>query len=53
MEVGQQKLQEVNQEGTQTKIAPQSNPVTNAYHPRVTIVETYPDELQPVNQAKK
>ena len=27
---GQNKLQEVNQEGTQMKIAPQSNPFTNA-----------------------
>ena len=28
-EVGQKKLQEVNQEGTQMKSAPQSNPFTN------------------------
>ena len=51
--VGQKKLQEMNQEGTQTKRTPQSNPVTNAEPLRVTIVEAYLYELQPVNQAKK
>ena len=51
-EVCQKKLQEVNQEGTQMKRAPQSKPITNAEHPRVPIVYAYPDELQPVNQVK-
>ena len=51
-EVGQKKLQEMNQEGTQMKITPPSNPVTNVNPLRVHIVEAYPDELQPVNQAK-
>ena len=49
----QKKLQELNQEGTQTKRSPQSKPITNEELLRVPIVETYPDELQPVNQAKK
>ena len=52
-EVGQKKLQEMNQEGTQMKRTPQSNPITNAEPLRVPIVEAYLDELQPVNQAKK
>ena len=52
-EVGQNKLQEVNQEGTQMKRAPQSNPITNAEPLRVPILQAYPDGLQPVNQAKK
>ena len=52
-EVDQKKLQEVNQEGTQMKWAPQSKPFGNAESLRVPIVEAYPDELQPVNQAKK
>ena len=52
-EVGQKKLQEVNQEGTQMKRAPQSNPFTNVEPLRVPIVEAYPDELQPLNQAKR
>ena len=51
-EVGQKKLQEVNQEWTQMKSAPQSKPFTNAKPMKVTILEVYPDELQPVNQAK-
>ena len=53
MEVGQNKLQDMNQEGTQTKRASQSKPITNAKTMRVHIVEAYPDELQPANQAKK
>ena len=48
-EVGQKKLQEVKQERTQMKIAPQSKPFTNAEPMKLTIVEAYPDELQPVN----
>ena len=34
------------------KSAPQSKPINNAEHLRVPIVETHPDEIQPVNQAK-
>ena len=52
-EVGQKKLQEVNQGGTQMKRTPKSNKVTNTEPLRVPIVGAYPDELQPVNQAKK
>ena len=52
-EVGQNKFQEVNQEVTQMKWAPQSNPITNAEPLRVPIVKAYSDELQPVNQSKK
>ena len=52
-EVGQKKLQSVNQEGTQMKMSPQSKPITNAEPMRLPIVEAYPYELQPVNQAKK
>ena len=52
-EVGQKKLQEVNQEGTQIKSALQSNPFTNLEPMKVIIVESYPCELQPVNQSKK
>ena len=51
-EVGQKKLREVNQEGTQMKSAPQLNQITNAEPFRVHIVEAYPDELQPVKQAE-
>ena len=51
-EVVQKKLQEVNQEGTQMKSAPQSNLFTNAESLRVSIVEAYPNELQPVHPAK-
>ena len=43
------KPQEINQEGTQMKRTPQSNPVTNAETLSVPIVGAYPDELQPVN----
>ena len=50
MDSGQKKPQEVNQEGTQMKSAPQSNPFTNAETMGVPILESYPDELQPVNQ---
>ena len=35
------------------KRTPKSNPVTTAEPLRVPIVGAYPDELQPVNQAKK
>ena len=52
-EVGRKKLQEMNQEGTQMKRTPQSNSFTNVEPLRVTILEAYLDELQPVNQAKK
>ena len=52
MEVGEKKLQEVNQEETQMKRAPQSKPFTNAEPLRLTIVEAYPDELQPVKEEK-
>ena len=38
-EVGQKKLQEVKQERTQMKIAPQSKPFTNAEPMKLTIVE--------------
>ena len=51
-EVGQKKLQEVNQEGNQMKSVPQSNPFTNAEPMRVNILEVYSDELQPLNPAK-
>ena len=51
-ELGQKKLQEMNQEGTQMKKTPQSNPVTNAEPLRVPIVGAYPYKLQPVNQEK-
>ena len=52
LKLGQKKLQEVKQEGTQMKRAMQSKPITNAEPLRVPILESYPDELQPVNQAK-
>ena len=52
-EVSHKKLQEVNQEGTQMKRAPQSKPIKNTEPLRVPILEAYPDEPQPVNQAKK
>ena len=52
-DVVQKKLHEVNQERTQTKSAPQSKPFTNAEPLRVTIVDTYPDKLQPLHPAKK
>ena len=42
----------MNQDGTQIKITSQSNPVTNAEPLSMHIVGAYPDELQPVNQAK-
>ena len=42
----------MNQEGTQMKSTPQSKPIANAKTLRVPIVEAYPDDLQPVNQAK-
>ena len=51
-EVGQQKPQEMNQEGNEKKNTPQSNPVTNSEPLRLTIVGEYPDEIQPVNEAK-
>ena len=51
-EVGQKKLQEVNQEGTQMKSALQSKKLNNVEPLTVPIVETYTDEIQPVNQAK-
>ena len=51
-EVGQSNLQGMNQEETQIKKTPKSNPFTNAEPLRVTIVGAYPDELQLVNQAK-
>ena len=40
-EVGKNKIQEVNQEGTQMKIAPQSKPFTNVEPLRLTILEAY------------
>ena len=33
-------------------MSPQSEPITNAEPMSVPIVYSYPDELQPVNQAK-
>ena len=42
----------MNHEGTQMKRAPQSKTTNNAKPLRVTIVEAYPDEIQPANQAK-
>ena len=51
-EVGQRKIQEMNQEGTKMKRTLESNPVTNAEPLRVHIVGAYPYELQPLNQAK-
>ena len=50
--VGQKKLQEMNQEGTQMKSTLQSNPVINAEPLRLPILGAYTDELQPVNQGK-
>ena len=41
-EVGQKKLQEMNQEGTQMKSTPRSNPVINEEPLRVHIVGAYP-----------
>ena len=52
-DVGQKKLQEVSQKGTQMKSAPQSNPFSISEPLRVPVVESHPDELQPVNPAKK
>ena len=52
MEVGQIKLQEVNQKRAHMKRSPQSNQITNSEPLRLTIAEVYPNELQPVNQAK-
>ena len=51
-ELGQKKLQELNQKGTQMKSAPKSKPFTNVEPLRVPIVEAYPDEPQPVNPSK-
>ena len=51
-EVGKNKLQEENLEGTQMKRAPQSKPITNSEPLRVPIIDSYPDELKPPNQAK-
>ena len=42
-EGGQKKSKEMNQEGTQIKRAPQSNPITNAEPLGVSIVYLYPD----------
>ena len=53
MEVGQKKTLYLNQEGTQMKITPQSKPFTNAELLRVPFLETYSDEIQPVNIARK
>ena len=44
-EVVQKKLQELNQEGTQIKIASQSKPFTDEEHHRVPISEVYPEEF--------
>ena len=52
-EVGQKKIQEVNQEVTEMKRSLQSNSFTNAEHLSVPIVLEYPDEIQPLNSAKK
>ena len=52
-EVGQNKLQEMNQEVTQMKRTLQSNPVTNAEPLVLPMIGAYLDELQPVNQVKK
>ena len=49
----QEKLKEVNQERDQIKSKSQSKPLTNAEHLRVPILETYPEEFQPMNPAKK
>ena len=51
-DVGQKKLQEINQEGTQMKSPPQKKPITNEEPLRLHIADTYLYELQPVNQAK-
>ena len=48
--VRQKKFQGVNQEGTQMKREQQSNSFTNEESLRLSIVEAYPDELQPVNK---
>ena len=48
----QEKIQQVNQERTQMKNASQSNPFTNAEPLRMPIVDTYPEELQPVHPEK-
>ena len=52
-EVGQKKIQEVNQEVTQMKRAPKSKLITNVEPLSVLILEAYIYELQPVNQAKQ
>ena len=52
-EVGQRKIQEMNQEVTQMKKTPHSYPFTNTEPLMVLIVGEYPYELQPVNQARK
>ena len=51
--VFQEKLQKVNQEITQIKIAYQSNPFTNAEPLRLHIVKADPAEIQLVQPAKK
>ena len=51
-ELVQKKSQEVNQEGTQMKRAPQSRQITNAEPLRVPIVNAYPYEPKPVKQEK-
>ena len=51
-EVVQEKLKEVNQEISQMKIASQSKPVTNKGPLRVPIVNSHPEEIQPVNPEK-
>ena len=48
----QEKLHQVNQEINQTKIAPQSKPFTHVEPLRVPIVESFPEEIQPVHPAK-
>ena len=50
--VVQKKLQEVNQEGTKMIISPQSKTFTNAEHPRLPIVESYPGKFQALHLAK-
>ena len=52
-EVFQEKLQKMNQERTQIKFSSQSNLFTNSEHLRVSILNVYPEEIEPLHQAKK
>ena len=51
-EVIEEKPKEVNKERVQLKNSSKTKPSTNSEHLIVSILESYPEELQPVNPAK-